>query len=67
MFGLGIGELVIILVIVLVLFSRRLPDLGESLGKGISKFKKSLKESDEIDVTPKDRGDREENDERKSN
>ena len=61
MFGLGIGELVIILVIVLVLFSRRLPDLGESLGKGISKFKKSLKESDEIDVTPKDRGDREEN------
>jgi sec-independent protein translocase protein TatA len=67
MFGLGIGELAIILVIVLVLFSRRLPDLGESLGKGISKFKKSLKESDEIDVTPKDRGDREENDGRKSN
>jgi len=55
MFGLGIGELIIILVIVIVLFSRRLPDLGESLGKGISKFRKSLKESDEIDVTPKDR------------
>lgn len=61
MFGLGIGELVIILVIVIFLFSRRLPDLGESLGKGISKFRKSLKESEEIDVTPKDRGDQGEN------
>jgi len=57
MFGFGIGELIIILVIVLVLFSRRLPDLGESLGRGISKFRKSLKESEEIDVTPKDQGD----------
>ncbi len=56
MFGLGIAELIIILVIVVVLFSRRLPDLGESLGKGIRKFRKSLKDADEIDVTPKDEG-----------
>lgn len=61
MFGLGIGELIIILVIVLVLFSRRLPDLGESLGKGIRKFRKSVKDSDEIDVTPKDEGEGGEN------
>jgi sec-independent protein translocase protein TatA len=54
MFGFGIGELLIILVIVLVLFSRRLPDLGESLGKSIRLFRKSVKQSDEIDVTPKD-------------
>lgn len=53
MFGLGIGELVIILLIVLVVFSRRLPDLGESLGKGIRKFRRSVKENDEIDITPK--------------
>lgn len=66
MFGLGIGELVIILVIVVVLFSRRLPDLGESLGKGISKFRKSLKDSDEIDVTPKNEKDRGEDSGRKS-
>jgi sec-independent protein translocase protein TatA len=52
MFGLGLGELVIVLLILIILFSRRLPDLGDSLGKGIRKFRRSLKESDEIDITP---------------
>jgi sec-independent protein translocase protein TatA len=59
MFGLGIGELVVILLIVIVIFNRRLPDLGESLGKGIRKFRKSLKESDEIDITPKEQTEKE--------
>jgi sec-independent protein translocase protein TatA len=58
MFGLGLGELLIILVIVLVLFSRRLPDLGEGLGKSIKKFRKALSDRDEIDVTPKDESDK---------
>ena len=58
MFGLGIGELLIILVIVLVLFSRRLPDLGEGLGKSIKKFRKAISDPDEIDVTPKDKSDK---------
>jgi sec-independent protein translocase protein TatA len=53
MFGLGIGELLIILVIVLVVFSRRLPDLGEGLGKSIKKFRRAVNQPDEIDVTPK--------------
>jgi sec-independent protein translocase protein TatA len=52
MFGFGFGELLIVLLIVLVLFSRRLPELGEGLGKGIRKFRKSLGGSDEIDITP---------------
>jgi sec-independent protein translocase protein TatA len=56
MFGLGFGELLVILLIVIVVFSRRLPDLGESLGKTIKKFRKSLSEPDEIDVTPKKGG-----------
>jgi len=42
MFGLGLGELVIVLLILLILFNRRLPDLGDSFGKGIRKFRKSL-------------------------
>ena len=54
MFGLGLGELVIVLIILMILFSRRLPDLGDSLGKGVRKFRKSLKDSDEIDITPKE-------------
>ncbi|HEX9788247.1 MAG TPA: twin-arginine translocase TatA/TatE family subunit [Candidatus Binatia bacterium] len=53
MFGFGIGELLIIVVIVLVLFSRRLPDLGEGLGKSIKKFRKAMNEPDEVDITPK--------------
>lgn len=53
MFGLGIGELLIILVIVVLLFSRRLPDLGASFGAAIRKFRKAVKEPDEIDITPK--------------
>ncbi|HME60077.1 MAG TPA: twin-arginine translocase TatA/TatE family subunit [Candidatus Binatia bacterium] len=53
MFGFGIGELLVVLVIVLVLFSRRLPDLGEGLGKSIKKFRKAMNDSDEVDVTPK--------------
>ena len=52
MFGLGLGELIIVLLILIILFSRRLPDLGDRLGKGIRKFRRSLKESDEIDITP---------------
>jgi len=53
MFGFGIGELLVVLVIVLVLFSRRLPDLGEGLGKSIKKFRKAMNDSEEVDITPK--------------
>ena len=54
MFGLGIGELIVVLLIVLVLFNRRLVDLGEGLGKSIRKFRKTVNEPDEVDITPKD-------------
>lgn len=53
MFGFGVGELLVVLVIVLVLFSNRLPDLGEGIGKSIRKFRKAVNEQDEIDITPK--------------
>ncbi len=54
MFGLGIQELLIILVIVLVIFGAgRLPEIGRDLGKAIKGFKKAVTENEEIDVTPK--------------
>lgn len=53
MFGFGIGELLVVLVIVLLLFAGRLPDVGEGLGKSIRKFRKAMSDSDEIDITPK--------------
>jgi sec-independent protein translocase protein TatA len=54
MFGLGIGELVVILIIVMIIFGAgKLPEIGEGLGRGIRNFRKSVKAPDEIDITPK--------------
>jgi sec-independent protein translocase protein TatA len=54
MFGLGTQELLIILIIIVVIFgATRLPQLGSGIGQAIKNFKKSVREADEIDVTPK--------------
>jgi sec-independent protein translocase protein TatA len=43
MFGLGMGELLVILVIVIVIFgATKLPQLGRGLGEGISNFRDGL-------------------------
>ena len=39
----GPWEIIIVLVVALLLFGRRLPEVGRSLGKGIVEFKKGLK------------------------
>ncbi len=53
MFGLGHQELIIILIIVVVLFgATRLQQLGSGIGQAIRNFKKSVREAEEIDVTP---------------
>ncbi len=56
MFGIGMQELLVILVVVLVVFgAKRLPEIGGGLGRAIRNFKQAASEPDEIDVTPKDK------------
>ena len=42
MFGLSLGHLLVLLVVVLLFGSRRLPELGASLGKGLRAFKQGM-------------------------
>lgn len=52
--NMGMGELLVILIIVLVLFgAKRVPDMARSLGKSIKSFKDGLKEG--IDEKPDDK------------
>ena len=53
MFGIGMPELLIILVIIMIIFGAgRLPEIGSGIGKGIRNFRKATSGKDEIDVTP---------------
>ena len=56
LFGsLGPMEIAIILMVGLLLFGRRLPEVGRGLGKSIVEFKKGLKDvTDEIDEATKE-------------
>lgn len=56
MFGIGMQELLVILVLVLVIFgAKRLPEIGGGLGRAIRNFRQAASEPDEIDITPKDK------------
>ncbi|OWK45493.1 twin-arginine translocase TatA/TatE family subunit [Fimbriiglobus ruber] len=42
MFGLGMQEILLLLLLGVLLFGRKLPDIGRSLGKTVIEFKKGI-------------------------
>ena len=54
MFGIGAGEWVLILLVILVVFgASKLPQLGDGLGRAIKNFKRAVTSANEIEVSPK--------------
>jgi sec-independent protein translocase protein TatA len=57
MFGFGMPEMIVVLVIVLVVFGAgKLPEIGGALGKSISNFKKASEGKDEKEIKQNDQG-----------
>ncbi len=51
--GIGVPELVLVLLIMVLVFgASRLPQIGEGLGKAIRNLKRGLQSDDDIDVSP---------------
>lgn len=54
--NIGFSEILVLMVIALLVFgAKRLPEIGQSMGKGIREFKKSLTETQDAVMNPDDR------------
>jgi len=52
----GVGEWIVVLLVILVLFgAKKIPDLAKGLGKGIKDFKNALKDGEEEKPSDKDK------------
>ena len=51
--GLGTGEIIVIVLVILLLFgAKRIPELMKSMGKGVKNFKEGMKEVEKEINTP---------------
>ena len=51
--NIGIGELIVILLIVIILFGpKKLPEIGQAVGTAIREFKKAMKGTDDSPTKP---------------
>lgn len=57
MFGLGLPEILVILVFVLLIFgAEKLPGIGRAIGKALTEFKKGMQEGSEGKKSDDDSG-----------